>query len=345
MGLLDYKRFLIKESDGQTYINADDTPSADSLGSIPKSDSTHDKKLQSIKSTLQEEAYDSISKVINERLPVKAQSSTGNIMKLIKNSLKVDDLPMFLTKLTDEPIKLTAESFSQKINVSQTLASHYGNVLPADVFKQIGKENSGDSGPYEIVLSIFSTLRKQGTAGDLVDTNGNVIEVKGASGRLKTKTSPGSSQPAQDAIIKILGISSPSEKDIGTRWIDAIFPAVKSKKFTSEEAKQFVTALSQYPKDWSTHRDEAARLIEKGISTANELLKLYVAIQLLSYADSSTDKFSYILNFTNGYDMCKVFKIAGSSLSELMTSASELSIAGWGIAADRGAGIGISVRK
>ncbi len=69
MGLLDYKRFLVKESEGQTFINAEDTQGPGNLGVIPKGDDDHDRKIQNIKTLLQEEAYRSIKDVIIDRLP------------------------------------------------------------------------------------------------------------------------------------------------------------------------------------------------------------------------------------------------------------------------------------
>ena len=343
MGLLDYKNFLVKES--VTFINAEDTQGIGNLGAISQDDDNHDKKIERIKTLLQEEAFKSIKDVMIDRLPAGLHGKIDNVMTLIKRDLKVSDLPAFITILTSDPLKLSATSFSQKKDISQELFTHYGQLLPASVFKQIGTQVKDDGiGPFEIVLTIFSTLKKQSVAGDLIDTSGTVIEVKGETGRLKTKSSPGSSQGARDAIINILGVSPPSEKSLGTKWIEGVFPATKNKKFTTEEATQFVTALSQYPNDWSTGKSDAVKLIESGVSTSQELLNLLIAIQLLSYYDSSKDNFSYILNFTDGYDMCKAFRIEGASLGELMTSASEFTIAPWGTV-DQEGGIVIKLRK
>ena len=111
---------------------------------------------------------------------------------------------------------------------------------------------------------------------------------------------------------------------------------------TTAEADKFVTALSQYPDKWSSNKKDAISLVEKGISSANDLVNLFAAIQIFSYNDVTS--FDYILTFSDGYSACKTFRVKGASLSEVMTTASMLSLAGWADTGSEGA-IGITLKK
>jgi hypothetical protein len=349
MGLLDYKKFLLNENAGkQTYINASDRAGTQPLGSVAKSNPNHDSKILAIKKTLAEEAFAALDTIIKERVPGRTGASSSSLLVAIKRNYSgdVDKISEFVAKLKDEPLALTVSSFTDKVDLFTTLQTYYG-VLSRDFYEEVGYKSKafqpGDMGPFEMLMSVFTTMRKGDVKGDLVDSNGVGIEVKGDRGRLTAQVKTAPSTDALKTISTILESDFTKERGVSSTFLsDKVFPILQKKKLTSAQATEFVTALSQYPKNWSTQKSEAAKLVEKGLATGAELVNLFTAIQMFSYNDTTV--FDYILTFSDGYSMCKAIKVKGATLSELMTAASSISIAGWADTGSEGA-IGITLKK
>ena len=342
MDLLSYKEF-IKESN-LLFVNADNTPAKEVLGSLDTSDPKYSQKLNSIKNTLAEEAFNHFKDIVASKLPSSArEAGSKKVADLARKyySGGPKNLGQLIDLLETNPLPMSSSSlYGSPVDPFSALSSYY-EALPNNFFLELFKEQPGDMGPGELMFSIFTTFQK-GTKGDLYDPlNKRGVEVKAKNGRLSGIGKMENGVDALDKVNQILG-SSIKSRGIGKSSLESdIFPILKEKSLSKSEAADFVYALSQMPNSLSTHFNDIVSLVEKGIKSPGELSDLFLAIQLLSYKDYAG--FDDIMIFTDGNTHCQVIQLSGASLAQVMGYGSIISYSGW--ATGQETAIGVTRRK
>jgi hypothetical protein len=342
MNLLKYKEFL-KESN-LVYVNAQDMPAKDVLGTLDTSDPKYGQKVNSIKNTLAEEAFNHLKTIIANKLPPSARDAGARKVNDLARkyySGGPENLGQLIDLIEENPLQMSSSSlYGSPSDPFSALASYY-KALPTNFFLDLFKEQPGDMGPGELMFSVFTTFQK-GTKGDLYDPlNKRNVEVKAKNGRLSGIGKMENGVDALDKINKILNSSIKSRGISKTTLESDIFPILKEKKLSDKEAEEFVLALSQIPGSFSTHKKEAVALVKNGIKSAGELSDLFLAIQLISYRDYAG--FDDIMIFTDGNTQCQVIQISDASLGQIMGYGNIISYSGW--ATGQETAIGVSRRK
>lgn len=340
--ILKYQDFL--KENKLVYVNAQEEPGKNTLGTLDPSDPKFNQKVNSIKNTLAEEAFNHLKDIIAAKLPSSARDvgskKVGELARryYVGGPEKIGEL---IDLLESNPLQMsTSTLYASPVDPYAALASYYRS-LPSEFFYELFREQPGDMGPGELMFSTFTTFQK-GTKGDLYDPiNKRNVEVKAKNGRLSGIGKMENGADAVDKINKILGTSIKS-RGIGTKNLEnEIYPALKEKNLTKEQALEFVLALSQIPKSLYTHKDEMVSLVINGIKSPQELSSLFLAIQLLSYRDYAG--FDDIMIFTDGNTHCQVIQLNGASLRQIMGYSSIISYSGW--ATGQETAIGVARRK
>jgi hypothetical protein len=315
------------------------------LGVLNVSDERYIEKLNAIKNVLCEDRFAEILDIIFDRLPPSARATgTKIIARLIKAFYNggIENLDL-VTDMIKNPAYISSESLSgEPVDIISVLANHY-NFFAPEFFEELFKEQPGDMGPSELMLSCFTTFQK-GTKGDLWDPDTERgIEVKGKMGRLVGIGKVSNGLDALDKINKMFNIE-PDFRTLSSSYLKAhIYPLIQN-GLSYSESEKFIMALSQHPETFLTYKNELITKIHQGIRNKDELSNIFLAVQILSYYDYS--KFDDLLIFGDGKDenpKCKLFKITGATLDEIIDYGKIISYSGWGVGQE--VSIGVSIRK
>lgn len=336
--ILKYQDFL--KENKLVYVNAQETPGKDVLGTLDPSDPKFNQKVNSIKNTLAEEAFNHLKDVIAVKLPSSARVAGSKKVADLARRYYIGGTEKFgelIDLLESNPLQMsTSTLYASPVDPYAALASYYRS-LPSEFFYELFREQPGDMGPGELMFSTFTTFQK-GTKGDLYDPiNKRNVEVKGKNGRLTGIGKMITGADAVQTINKLLGISIKTRGISKTNITGEIFSAVKDKSFTKEEATELIMAFSQIPYALTTHKDEMVSLVVNGIKSADELSGLFLAVQLLSYRDYAG--FDDLMIFTNENKQCQVIQIAGASLKQIMGYNSVISYSGWATGQESAIGV------
>lgn len=315
------------------------------LGVLNFNDERYIEKLNAIKNVLCEDKFNEILELIYDRLPPSARNAgTRVISRLIKNFYNggLENLELF-TDMIRNPVYITAESLSgEPVDIISVLSNHY-NFFSPEFFEELYKEQPGDMGPSELMFSCFTTFQK-GTKGDLWDpTTERGIEVKGKMGRLVGIGKVANGLDAMDKLNQMFGISSEYRTLSSSYLKEHIYPLIKD-GVSWHISEMIIMALSQHPETFLTHKNELIAKIHNGIRNESELSNLFLAVQILSYYDYS--KFDDLLIFGDGKDenpKCKLFRVNGATLNEIMEYGKIICYSGWGVGQETS--IGVSIRK
>ena len=144
-------------------------------------------KINNIKNIVAQDSFLELYQAIDDTLPQQLVKVIGpKIKNLIQTYYKggPENLHILIEQIKN-PFYITnvLRSFVDPIEI---LSKHYTS-FPREFFEIIFKEQPGDMGPGELLLTIFTNLSK-GDKGDLYDAeNDRTIEVKGRNGRLSGK--------------------------------------------------------------------------------------------------------------------------------------------------------------
>jgi hypothetical protein len=241
------------------------------------------------------------------------------------------------------PAYITSESLSgEPVDIISVLANHY-NFFAPEFFEELFKEQPGDMGPSELMFSCFTTFQK-GTKGDLWDpVTERGVEVKGKMGRLVGIGKVANGLDALDKLNKMFNIDA-DFRTLSSSYLKAyVYPLIKD-GISYHDAEKFIMALSQHPETFLTHKNELITRVHNGLRNKEELSNIFLAVQILNYYDYSG--FDDLLIFGDGKDenpKCKLFKINGATLDEIIEYGKIISYSGWGVGQETS--IGVSIRK
>lgn len=315
------------------------------LGVLDLNDERYVEKLNAIKNVLCEDRFNDILEIIYDRLPPSARNSgTKVISRLIKAFYNggLENLDL-VTDMIKNPAYISAESLSgEPVDIITVLANHY-NFFAPEFFEELFKEQPGDMGPSELMFSCFTTFQK-GNKGDLWDpATERGIEVKGKMGRLVGIGKVANGLDALDKLNKMFAIDA-DFRTLSSSYLKAyVYPLIKD-GISYTDAEKFIMALSQHPETFFTHKNELITRIHNGLRNKEELSNIFLAVQILNYYDYSG--FDDLLIFGDGKDenpKCKLFKISGATLDEIMEYGKIISYSGWGVGQELS--IGVSIRK
>jgi hypothetical protein len=325
---LSYQDFLVENN--LVYINAQDTPGKDVLGTLDADDPKFSEKVNSIKNTLAESAFNHLKDIAFAKLPPAARAEGAEKVKNLAKRLYTggpENLGQIIDLLENNPLPMSSTSmYGNLFDPYSALASYYKG-FSDKFFQELYFALAGDMGPGELMFSVFTTFQK-GTKGDLYDPiNKRNVEVKGKNGRLSPIGRLVNGVDALDNVNKILGSEIVSRGISSTTIKKDIFPAVANKKFTRAEAAKFVLALSQMPDSLTSYKEEMTNMVMKGIKTPDELSNLFLAIQMLTYKDYAG--FDDIMVFTDGNTHCQILQITGAPLSQILSYGNIISYSSW----------------
>lgn len=315
------------------------------LGVLNVNDERYIEKLNAIKNVLCEDRFAEILDIIYNRLPPSARNAgTKVISRLIKTFYNggLENLDI-VTDMIRNPAYITSESLSDEpVDIISVLTNHYNYFAP-EFFEELFKEQPGDMGPSELMLSCFTTFQK-GTKGDLFDpTTERGIEVKGKSGRLTGIGRVSNGLDALDKLNKMFNINV-EFRTLSSSYLKAyVYPLIKD-GISYADAEKFIMTLSQHPETFLTYKNELIKRIHNGLRNKEELSNIFLAVQILNYYDYSG--FDDLLIFGDSKDenpKCKLFKIAGAALDEIIEYGKIISYSGWGVGQELS--IGVSIRK
>jgi hypothetical protein len=315
------------------------------LGVLNVNDERYIEKLNAIKNVLCEDRFTEILDIIFDRLPPSARTTgtkiIGRLIKAFYNG-GTENLEI-LADMIKNPAYITSESLSDEpVDIITVLANHY-NFFAPEFFEELFKEQPGDMGPSELMFSCFTTFQK-GTKGDLWDpATERGIEVKGKMGRLVGIGKVSNGLDALDKLNAMFNLDI-EFRTLSSSYLKAyVYPLIKD-GISYTDAEKFIMTLSQHPETFLTHKNELIKRVHNGLRNKEELSNIFLATQILNYYDYSG--FDDLLIFGDGKDenpKCKLFKINGASLDEIMEYGKIISYSGWGVGQELS--IGVSIRK
>jgi hypothetical protein len=231
MSLLDYRKFLIVEADTKSIVATDTPGSSDILLGNVESD-----KVERIKSQIQ---LFSLEAIIDNVAQSSGDAGFAQQIKTAMSSLSADKL-IGISYVLSHKEKVKFDPTAYTGSPSKTLWDQYVAYFTTDLptgavplsdgdlktLWQIQQNKTrGSVGPGEIILSIFTDLKK-GSSGDL-QGNGFSMEVKGQNAKGE---SPYQWKNVKDKLVKLLeedGLKVPGAKGFGKEWIDIVTQWIK----------------------------------------------------------------------------------------------------------------------
>lgn len=343
MSINNYHEITVEGS--TIYLNNYSDNNKIILGTLDPTDDKYAEKLNSIQNILSETRFNEILEFIFNTLPPSARTSGTKIIgRLIKDYYigGLENLELF-TDMVKNPARITLESLSaEPVDIIKELTQHYG-FFANDFFEELFKEQPGDMGPGELMLSCFTTFQK-GVKGDLWDNEAQRhIEVKGKGGRLVGIGKVANGLDALDNLNEMFNLDV-EYRSLSSSYLKAhVFPLIKD-GLPWLDAEKFVMTLAQHPSTFLTHKNQIITKIHTGIKNPGELSNLFLAIQILNYYDYSG--FDDLLIFGDNKDenpKCKLFKITNATLDEIIEYGKMISYSGW--AAGQELSIGVCLKK
>lgn len=327
------------------YISMPHSNEKTMIGILDLNDERYAEKLNAIKNILCEDQFNDLLEIIYDRLPPSARNAgTKIISRLIKTFYNggLENLNL-LTDMIKNPAYITSESLSgEPVDIIAVLANHY-NFFAPEFFEELIKEQPGDMGPSELMFSCFTTFQK-GTKGDLWDpVTERGIEVKGKMGRLMGIGKVANGIDALDKLNEMFKLDV-DFRSLSSSYLKVhVFPSIKDGLHWAD-AEKFIMALSQHPETFLTYKNELITRVHNGIRNKEDLSNIFLATQILSYYDYSG--FDDLLIFGDGKDenpKCKLFKITGATLDEILEYGKIISYSGWAVGQETA--IGVTIRK
>jgi hypothetical protein len=224
MGLLDYRKFLIYESDNKAIVATDSpAPTDNLLGSVSPD------KVERIKSQIQMFSLDSI---IDDVAKSSGDSGFAQVIKQAISGFSAEKI-IGLSHILSNKKKIKFEPSSYAGSPSTKLWNDYvsfftselpGGAAPlsdSDLKSlwqlQMGKTR-GSIGPGEIIMTVFTDMKK-GTSGDLQGA-GFSMEVKGQNAKGESYNQWRTVKAMLTKEIEADGVKIPSAKGFGKDWIN-----------------------------------------------------------------------------------------------------------------------------
>jgi len=297
------------------------------VGELHTTDPQFEQKLNNIKNIVAQNSFIELYQTIDDTLPQQLVKVIGPKLKNLIQTYYLggpENLHVLIEQIKN-PINITNElrSFVDPI---QILTNHYSS-LPREFFEILFKEQPGDMGPGELLFTIFTNLSKS-DKGDLYDSeNDRKIEVKGRNGRLSGKCKMVTGLCAIEKINKIFDSNIESRGITKGVLVFDIYKLLKNKDLSIKEAEEFVDALSQFPESFTSCKQHIVLKIWNGLSKPEDLVNIFIAIQILSYADHGG--FDDLLIFSDKNRKCQLLNVADVTIDTILEYGNLISFSSW----------------
>lgn len=297
------------------------------VGDLHITDPQFEQKLNNIKNIVAQDSFLELYQAIDDTLPQQLVKVIGPKLKNLIQTYYLggpENLHILIEQIKN-PINITNElrSFVDPIEI---LANHYSS-LPREFFEILFKEQPGDMGPSELLFTIFTNLSKS-DKGDLYDSeNDRKIEVKGRNGRLSGKCKMETGLCALEKINKIFNSNIESRGIIKGVLVFDIYKLLKNRDLSSTEAEAFIDALSQFPESFTSYKERLVFKIWEGVKSPEELVNIFIAVQILSYADHGG--FDDLLIFSDKNRKCQLLDVTDATIDEILNYGNLISFSPW----------------
>lgn len=297
------------------------------VGDLHITDPQFEQKLNNIKNIVAQDSFIELYQAIDDTLPQQLVKVIGPKLKNLIQTYYLggpENLHILIEQIKN-PINITNElrSFVDPIEI---LANHYSS-LPREFFEILFKEQPGDMGPSELLFTIFTNLSKS-DKGDLYDSeNDRKIEVKGRNGRLSGKCKMETGLCALEKINKIFNSNIESRGIIKGVLVFDIYKLLKNRDLSSAEAEAFIDALSQFPESFTSYKERLVFKIWEGVKSPEELVNIFIAVQILSYADHGG--FDDLLIFSDKNRKCQLLDVTDATIDEILNYGNLISFSPW----------------
>lgn len=297
------------------------------VGDLHITDPQFEQKLNNIKNIVAQDSFLELYQAIDDTLPQQLVKVIGPKLKNLIQTYYLggpENLHILIEQIKN-PINITNElrSFVDPIEI---FTNHY-NSLPREFFEILFKEQPGDMGPGELLFTIFTNLSKS-DKGDLYDSeNDRKIEVKGRNGRLSGKCKMETGLCALEKINKIFNSNIESRGITKGVLMFDIYKQLKSRDLSFIEAEEFIDALSQFPESFTSCKERLVFKVWNGVKSPEELVNIFVAVQILSYADHGG--FDDLLIFSDKNRKCQLLDVTDVTIDEILNYGNLISFSPW----------------
>lgn len=297
------------------------------VGDLHITDPNYEQKVNNIKNIVAQDSFLELYQVIDDTLPPQLVKVIGNKLKNLIQTYYLggpENLHILIEQIKN-PVNITKElrSFVDPIEI---FTNHY-NSLPREFFEILFKEQPGDMGPGELLFTIFTNLQKS-DKGDLYDAeNDRKIEVKGRNGRLSGKCKMETGLCALEKINAIFGSNIDSRGITKGVLMFDIYKQLKHKDLSFIEAEEFIDALSQFPESFASCKEHLVLKVWKGVKSPEELVNIFIAVQILSYADHGG--FDDLLIFSDKNRKCQLLDVTDATIDEILNYGNIISFSPW----------------